>query len=148
MKRSTIIVGVLAVVAACAAAFAINSNSGTSQEGAVGGAAQVANDSAQPAAQAGMLNVVVDVDRPPATINVMRGGTITLVKQSRGAIQSVQVTHYATDGRGELFIKMPGGPGGTVTTLRPTRSGQGVIQVRQPPAPAARSFYTITVFVH
>jgi hypothetical protein len=102
----------------------------------------------QAAQQAGMFNVVVDVDHPPTTINVINGGSITLVKQGGGSTFGIQVTQFSTDGRGELLMKMPGGPIGTVATFRPRRSGQGVIQVRLPLSPGGRSFYTITVFVH
>lgn len=103
--------------------------------------------SAQAAARAGMLNVTVDVDRPPVSVNVLAGGTITLIKQGRPTGQ-VHVTHFGTDGRGEIFIKLPGGPIGTVATLRTTRSGRGMIQIRQQASPGGRGFANISVFVH
>lgn len=131
MKR-TFVIGFLAALALCGAVFA----------------SRTTTTPVQANARAALLNVVVDIDRPPASINVLFGGTITLTKQGR-VISNVQVTHFATDGRGELFIKMPGGPIGTVATLRPMRKGTGVIQIRQTPAPpGGRGFANITVFVH
>ncbi len=98
--------------------------------------------------QSGMFNVTVDVDHPPVTVNLATGGTLTFVKQGGGSTQGIQITHFATDGRGELFIKMPGGPIGTVATFRARRAGQGVIQVRLPANKNGRSFYTLNVLVH
>ncbi|MBX9692702.1 MAG: hypothetical protein K2Z81_09985 [Cyanobacteria bacterium] len=95
------------------------------------------------------FNVVIDVDNPPGTVFAMYGGTITLVKQGAGGSRTVQVYTIPTDGRGELFLRMPGGSSGTVATLRPTRRGNGVIQIRQSnPGPGGRTFYSINVIVN
>ena len=132
MKR-VLTIGFLAALAICAVVLASRTNTDTTNT--------------QATARAGMFNVVIDVDHPPVSVNVLSGGTITLTKQGRVTNQ-VQVTTFSTDGRGELFMKMPGGPIGTVATLRAMRAGTGVIQIRQPPAPGAQGFANITVFVH
>ncbi len=96
-------------------------------------------------ASLGLINVVVDADRPPAIVNVLLGGTITIVKQG-GGTQNISVIAIPTDGRGFLFLQLPGGQSGT--KIRPTRRGTGIIQIRQPASRGGRSFSTITVFVH
>ncbi len=90
----------------------------------------------------GLINVVVDADRPPAIVNVLRGGTITVVKKN-GNTQNVSVLALPTDFKGPLFFQLPGST--RVTTLR---RGTGIIQIRQPANSGGKSFSTITVFVH
>ncbi|MDZ4834548.1 MAG: hypothetical protein SGJ27_12285 [Candidatus Melainabacteria bacterium] len=132
MKKLLAIV-IATALAICGVALATRTTPDTTQNLAVTGA--------------GLLKVIIDVDHPPASVNVLSGGTITLTKQGRATGQ-VQVTTFGTDGRGEIFIKLPGGPIGTVATLRTIRSGNGMIQIRQPPSPGGRGFATINVFVH
>lgn len=132
MKR-VLTIGFLAALAICGVVLASRTGTDTT--------------STQATARAGMFNVNIDVDHPPVSVNVLSGGTITLTKQGRVTGQ-VQVTTFSTDGRGEIFMKMPGGPIGTVATLRTMRAGTGVIQIRQPPTPGGQGFANITVFVH
>lgn len=131
--KQVLTIGFLAALAICGVVFASRTVTDTA--------------SAQAAPRAGLLNVNIDVDHPPISVNVLAGGTITLTKQGRATGQ-VQVLTFGTDGRGEIFIKLPGGPIGTVATVRTLRSGTGLIQVRQPPSPGTQGFANITIFVH
>lgn len=71
----------------------------------------------------------IDIDHPPASITISKGGTIDLVRYGNSKTKA-SVTTYATDGKGELLMKLPGGPVGTVATLKALRDGKGIIQIR------------------
>lgn len=135
MKLKTLIgLVVLAIACAVFASRFVSEPAPAEQESAV--------------AAASALNTVIDVDHPPTTVNVFFGGTITITRQGNHPKSFVQVHAYSTDGRGELFIQLPGGPIGTVATLRPMRTGSGVIQISVTnPGPGQSGFKTIFVYV-
>ncbi len=92
-------------------------------------------------------NQTIDVDHPPASIAVAKGGTITLVRYGTSKT-TANITSYATDGKGELLMKLGGGPNGTVATLRALRKGRGTIQIRnEKPGPGSALMHTINVTV-
>lgn len=92
-------------------------------------------------------NQTIDVDHPPASISVAKGGTITLVRYGTSKT-TVNVTSYATDGKGELLMKLGGGPNGTVATFRALRNGRGVIRIASDkPGPGGALLHTINVTV-
>lgn len=104
----------------------------------------------------GAASQTIDVDHPPATITVAKGGTITLVRYGTSK-QNSTVSSYSTDGRGELLMKLSGGPSspsspsspnGTVATFRALRNGRGIIQIRNDkPGPGGALIHTINVTV-
>ncbi len=95
----------------------------------------------------GAMSQSIDVDHPPATISVAKGATITLVRFGTSK-QNTTVTAYASDGKGELLMKLSGGPNGTVATFRALRDGRGVIQIRNDKAgPGGALTHTINVTV-
>jgi len=78
-------------------------------------------------------NVTVDVDHPPARLDVHVGTTITFVRYGGSPGGNVTINAYNSDGQvGQLFSDFPGGPIGTVHTLRVNRKGFGQIIVQYP----------------
>lgn len=92
----------------------------------------------------------IDIDHPPASITISKGSTIDVVRFGNSKTKA-SVTTYATDGKGELLMKLPAGPMGTVATLKALRDGKGVIQIRtEKPGPGGGfkgSEHTISVTV-